>query len=79
MTYPKPYRPQQPEDLSPTAPMVYVHEDKVWEYKCIQCNLAQGQPPSSAELNHLGKDGWELSTMITHGNMLYCYLKRLTD
>lgn len=77
MSYPKPYRPQQPEDLAVNVPTVYVNENRNWEYKCITRNMAAGEPPSAAELNHLGKDGWELSTMVTHGDMLYCYLKRL--
>ena len=77
MEYPKPYRPQQPEDLNLKPPMVYVSEDRVWEYRCITRNLALGQAPSAAELNHLGTEGWELATSLVHGDMAYFYLKRL--
>jgi hypothetical protein len=76
MEYSKPYRPQQPEDLAEVLPMVYVKEGHVWEYKRLTCNLAKSEPPSITELNHLGKEGWELTTTLTHGDMLYCYLKR---
>jgi hypothetical protein len=77
MNYPKPYSSQVPEQAKPVAPMVYVKEDIVWEYKCITRNLAHGEPPSAAELNHQGKEGWELTATVVHGDMAYFYLKRL--
>lgn len=76
MEYPKPYRPLEPEIHSPEPPMVYVDKEIVWEYKCIMRNLALGEPPSSADLNHLGQEGWELTTTIVHGDMVYFYFKR---
>lgn len=77
MQYPKPYSSQQPQTGPVAPPMVYVHEDTVWEYKRIVRNLAQSEPPTAAELNGFGKEGWELTTIVTHGEMLYCYLKRM--
>ena len=46
------------ESGSIQPPMIYIKEEPVWEYKQLVRNLAKDQPPSEAELNALGKDGW---------------------
>jgi hypothetical protein len=64
------------ESGSIQPPMIYIKEEPVWEYKQLVRNLAKDQPPSEAELNALGKDGWELAGVFTDSPFVYFYLKR---
>jgi hypothetical protein len=58
-------------------PMVYVRDEARWEYRLLTRNLAKADPPSEAELNALGDDGWELAGLFTDSPFLYLYFKRM--
>ena len=61
----------------PKPPMVYVTEKTVWEYKQVVRNLADSKIPTEDELNALGKDGWELVTVLANAGHLLLYFKRV--
>jgi len=61
----------------PIAPMVYVREKSVWQYKILIRGVAQG--PNEDELNALGKDGWELAAVLLQGSVAHFYFKRMKD
>jgi hypothetical protein len=64
------------ESSSVQPPMIYVKEVLVWEYKQLIRNLARDDPPTEAELNGLGKDGWELAGVFKDSPFVYFYFKR---
>ncbi len=61
------------------TPMVYVKEHVVWEYKLLTRNLAKEEAPNEAELNAIGKEGWELAGITTDHPLVRFYFKRLKD
>ena len=63
----------------PVTPMVYVRDRTVWQYKLITRNLAKEEAPNEEELNALGKDGWELTGILTDHPIVRFYFKRLKD
>jgi Domain of unknown function (DUF4177) len=63
----------------PTTPMVYVRERTIWEYKQVVRNFSRDGMPSEEELNKLGKEGWELVSIVSNAGSLYLYLKRIKD
>ncbi len=63
----------------PITPMVYVKDKTVWEYKLLTRNLAKEEAPNEAELNALGKEGWELAGITTDHPIVRFYFKRLKD
>jgi hypothetical protein len=65
-----------PTPFLPMPPRVYVDDEPVWEYKQLVRNLAKEDAPTEAELNALGKEGWELSGIFTDSPFLYMYFKR---
>jgi hypothetical protein len=68
-----------PPGPAPITPMVYVTDKTVWQYKLLTRNLAKEEAPSEAELNALGKDGWELAGIVTDHPIVRFYFKRLKD
>lgn len=58
------------------TPRVYVPDDPRWEYRLLVRNLAKSDPPSDAEMNALGGEGWELAGLFTDSPFLYLYFKR---
>src|SRR5262245_53115622 len=60
-------------------PIVYVTEKTRWEYKQVVRSLSENKFPSEEELNRLGKDGWELVTILNSSGFLYLYFKRPKD
>jgi hypothetical protein len=58
-------------------PMIYVQKSVQWEYKLLTRNLAKEATPTEAELNSLGKEGWELVGVTTDAPFVYFYFKRL--
>lgn len=75
---PFPPRPAPSEAPQVTSPMIYVHKSTQWEYKQLLRNLAKEEAPTAAELNTLGKEGWELAAVTTDAPFVYFYFKRLT-
>ena len=69
-----PQDPKQPESIRP--PMVYVKKPMEWEYKQIIRNLETEKPLDEAELNSLGKEGWELTGTAQHLSTTHYYFKR---
>ena len=57
-------------------PMMYVQKELTWEYKRIDRPLEGDQLLNDDELNALGAEGWELTTSVTTGEMVYFYLRR---
>jgi hypothetical protein len=57
--------------------MVYVRDRTVWQYKVITQDVPLS--PSEEEMNMLGKEGWELTGVLTHGKVTYFYFKRMKD
>jgi hypothetical protein len=70
--------PSQPRTGSIT-PMVYVHEKTIWRYKLVIRNLSTEQAITEDELNNIGKDGWELTGIVTNDPLIYFYFKKLKD
>ena len=69
-----------PSGPAPIAPMVYVKDKTVWQYKLLTRNLGKQEAPSEEEeLNTLGKDGWELCGIVTDHPIVRFYFKRLKD
>lgn len=52
---------------------VYVKEAEKWEYRIE----VYKKPPSSDALNDIGKDGWELVTVVPGDKNLTFYFKRV--
>jgi hypothetical protein len=69
-----------PDPLPPpsplTIPVVSVRDDPRWEYRRVTRNLRTEDPPSEAELDALGADGWELAGLFSDSPFLYLYFKR---
>lgn len=78
MNYARPYRSSLPEEHNPNPPMVYVAEPLVWEYKRLTRNLKHASPPTEADLNEYGKEGWEFISSLVYADTLYLYFKRLS-
>ena len=60
------------------APTVFVYEKQQWEYKIIRPNTDDARP-SEQELNALGRDGWELVSVIIVEGVAHFYLKRIAE
>ncbi len=75
----QPPLPQQPEQPFLQPPMVYVKENLVWEYRVLTRDLTKEEAPTQAELNELGKAGWELTGILTAASQAYFYFKRLAE
>ena len=78
--YPSPFPPRPGVDptvpqVHVTPPMVYI--EATYEYKELTRELATEAPPSEAELNELGKAGWELVSVLNDGRSARWYFKRL--
>ena len=71
--------PREPQQNPVRPPMVYVEKPVRWEYKQIVRNLEKEQLPDEAELNELGKEGWELSGTAQQPPLAYFYFKRQVD
>lgn len=71
--------PRAPLPAAPqvVAPLIYVQKSTQWEYKQLICNLSKKAAPTAAELNTLGKEGWELAGVMTDAPFAYFYFKRL--
>jgi hypothetical protein len=77
--FPKRPLPHEPGPSRPQVqpPTVFVYEPQQWEYKVV--GRAADQPLTEAELNALGKDGWELAGIVSQPESVQFYLKRLRD
>lgn len=77
---PQPAIPQHPgtepglPDVHVNPPMVYV--EPTFEYKQLSRELAKG-PIAEEELNALGREGWELVSVLSDGRTAHFYFKRL--
>ena len=77
---PMPPMPPQP-GVDPTMPRVHVNTPMVYvepqfEYRTVSRALVDGPLPQ-AELDELGKDGWELVSAIGDGKTAHFYFKRM--
>lgn len=71
--------PREPQHEPTRPPMVYIEKQWKWEYKQIVRNLDSEKPLDEAEMNALGKDGWEMTGIAQQQSMAYFYFKRLTE
>ena len=77
---PQPPRPHPPgfdpelADVRPIAPMVYV--EPTFEYRQLTRQAGESVP-TAAELNELGRDGWELVSVVQAGQSVHFYFKRV--
>ena len=71
--------PREPQQNPVRPPMVYVKKPVKWEYKQIVRNLEKEQLLDEAELNELGKEGWELSGTAQQPPLAYFYFKRQVE
>jgi hypothetical protein len=69
---PAPVQPQPPQGHAPT---IYVYEKVAWEYRLIEKDLADDSF-SEADLNLLGRDGWELVGTVPLTAKVQFYFKR---
>jgi hypothetical protein len=66
-----------PSGPAPHTPMVYVRDMTVWQYKVVTRDVPLS--PSEEELNTLGKEGWELTAVLTHGRVTSFYFKKMKN
>jgi hypothetical protein len=71
--------PREPQQNPVRPPMVYVEKPVRWEYKQIVRKLEKEQLLDEAELNELGKEGWELSGTAQQPPLAYFYFKRQVE
>jgi hypothetical protein len=82
---PDTHRPEHPPYPGPTpmplpevrvqTPMVFV--PATWEYKHHACPVADaGSPATLATLERLGREGWELTGVMSDATDAHFYLKR---
>ena len=76
-----PYPPQPPYPPPPgmptvhvTPPLVYV--EPTFEYRQLSRDITGGPPLTDAELDELGKAGWELVSTVSDGRTAHFYFKR---
>jgi hypothetical protein len=69
---PAPLQPQPPHLQSST---IYVYEKVAWEYRLVEKDLAD-DAFAEADLNLLGRDGWELVGMVPLAEKVQFYFKR---
>ncbi|MCA9902697.1 MAG: hypothetical protein KC547_02475 [Anaerolineae bacterium] len=75
-----PYSPEQPTIEHVESPIIYQREPLIWRYKLLTRDLDKHDtPPSEAELNELGAEGWEIAGIVAHGSRVYVYLKRVVS
>jgi hypothetical protein len=68
--------PEQPQEDKVQPPIVYVDKDVGWEYRHVARNLDEQGVLEEEGLNDLGKDGWELVSVLNLGTWLHYYFKR---
>ena len=68
--------PREPQQEPIRPPMIYVEKQMKWEYKQIVRDLESEQPLDEAELNTLGKEGWEMTGIVQQPPKTYYYFKR---
>jgi len=73
---PQPVQPERPHVQPPT---VFVYEKQGWEYKVLGRNTAEEPLPTEAELNTLGRDGWELVGVVPFAGGVQFFFKRVQD
>jgi hypothetical protein len=66
-----------PPSPAPHTPIVYVRDRTVWQYKVLSRDVPLS--PSEEELNALGKEGWELTAVLSQGAVTRFYFKRMKD
>ena len=71
--------PREPQQNPVRPPMVYVERPVKWEYKQIVRDLEKEKLLDEAELNELGKEGWELSGTAQQPPLAYFYFKRQVE
>ena len=64
------------ETVLPPTPIVYESEEYHWEYKHLQLNVDEQEALGEDRLNELGQEGWELTGLFCHKNVLHYYFKR---
>jgi len=68
--------PEQPQQDKVQPPLVYVDKDVGWEYHHVARNLEEQGVLEGEALNGLGKEGWELVSVLNLGAWLHYYFKR---
>lgn len=71
----RPQVPRQPSDVRVQTPIVYVQP--AWQYKHLIRRVPEETLPDDAELNGLGRDGWELVGVFAGPGSVHFYFKRL--
>ena len=72
----RPYDPEHLTEVHVSPPLVYVAA--AFEYREVTRAIGAGLP-SEAELNDLGKAGWELVAVLSDGAAAHFYFKRQTQ
>lgn len=60
-----------------SPPLVYV--EPRFEYKQLAREITGGPPVNDAELDELGRGGWELVSVLSDGRTAYFYFKRVAQ
>ena len=71
--------PREPQQNPIRPTIVYVEKPVKWEYKQIVRDLEKEKLLDEAELNELGKEGWELSGTAQQPPLAYFYFKRQVE
>jgi hypothetical protein len=66
----------EPPRTSRLPPTPVVYERGQWEYNVVERKLAEGLPTAD-ELNALGKQGWELTGVVSIADAVQFYFKRI--
>jgi hypothetical protein len=70
-------QPQSPQHTTVQPPTVYVYERQQWEYRVVTKNVVDQPTPSEADLNALGRDGWELVGVVQLPATIQFFFKRV--
>ena len=74
---PYPAAPPLPEPGT-ALPLPMVHVTPTWVYKRIQRPLVELAGIAESELDVLGADGWELTSVVAEGGTVHFFFKRPT-
>jgi hypothetical protein len=64
------------ENESAQPSMLYVYDDRAWEYKVLVRDPARDNLPDAAELDALGAAGWEMTGVLAFEQAVRYYFKR---
>ena len=68
-----------PNSPAPIAPMVYVKDRTIWQYRVLTGESPDKDKVDEQKLNELGREGWELAATLIHNGSVHFYFKRVKE